>query len=153
LKIEDSTNDYLSCEIIMSKNNTKAWIGQPHLVRKIETQFGNMFKKLPKCKTPGTPHVGIYKPVSPEAVINQKDQSIYRSGVGMLLYLIKYSRPDISNAVRKLSKGMKEPMPNAFKELKRVLKYIIDTKDRGLKMEPKFGEDKNWNMTIYTDSD
>jgi hypothetical protein len=38
---------------------------------------------------------------------------------------------------------MKEPAPNAFKELKRVLKYVIDTKDRGLKMEPKFGEVEN----------
>ncbi len=26
----------------------------------------------------------------------------------MLLYLVKYSRPDIANAVRELSKGMKE---------------------------------------------
>jgi hypothetical protein len=69
LKIEDSTNDYLSCENITSKNNTKAWIGQPHLVRKMETQFGDMLKKLPNYRTSGTPHVGIYKPVGPEAVI------------------------------------------------------------------------------------
>jgi hypothetical protein len=33
-------------------------------------------------------------------------QKNYRSGVGMLLYLIKYSRPDISNAVRELSMCM-----------------------------------------------
>jgi len=153
LKIEESTNDYLSCEIITSKNNSKAWIGQPHLVKKIESQFGDMLKKLPRYKTPGTPNLGIYKPVSPEAVVSPKDQSLYRSGVGMLLYLVKYSRPDISNAVRELSKGMKEPTPSAFKEMKRVLKYVIDTKEKGLKMEPKTGDEGNWNMTVYTDSD
>ena len=31
-------------------------------------------------------------------------QSEYRLGVGMLLYLLKHSRPKISNAIRELSK-------------------------------------------------
>jgi hypothetical protein len=39
-------------------------------------------------------------------------------GVGMLLYLVKYSRPDIANAIRELSKGMKKATPDAIKELK-----------------------------------
>ena len=30
---------------------------------------------------------------------------LYRSDADMLLYLVKYSRPDIANAVRELSKG------------------------------------------------
>ena len=153
LKIEDSTNDYLSCEIISNKDNTKIWIGQPHLIRKIESTFGEMVKGLPTYRTPGTPNLGLYKPINKEAVISPKDQTLYRTGVGMLLYLVKYSRPDISNAVQELSKGMKEPTPNAFKELKRVLKFVLDTRNKGLKMEPKYEDEVNWEMTVYTDSD
>ena len=153
LKIEENTNDYLSCEIIENKEGTKAWVGQPHLIKKIENTFGNMIKGLPKYKTPGTPGLGIFKPISEESVIAPKDQTIYRSGVGMLLYLVKYSRPDIANAVQELAKGMQEPTPGAFKELKRVLKFVVDTKYKGLKLEPKFDEATNWNMTVYTDSD
>jgi hypothetical protein len=32
--------------------------------------------------------------------LTSEQQTKYRSGVGMLLYLVKHSRPDISNAVR-----------------------------------------------------
>ena len=51
----------------------------------------------------------------------------------MLLYLVKHSRPDIANATRELSKVMDKPTPAAMKELKRVMKYVIDTKNYGLK--------------------
>jgi hypothetical protein len=36
----------------------------------------------------------------------------------MLLYLVKYLRPDIANAIRELSKGMKEATLDVMKELK-----------------------------------
>lgn len=71
----------------------------------------------------------------------------------MLLCLPKYRRPDISNPVRELSKGMKEATWNALKELKRILKYVVDTRDLGLKLQPKGGNMANWELTIYTDSD
>jgi hypothetical protein len=89
--------------------------------------------------------------MDPKAIVSLKDQQMYRSGVGMLLYPIKYSRPDIANAVRELSKGMKEATPSALKELKRVL---IDTKDYGLKIEPKYDDfQTEWELMLYTDSD
>ena len=71
----------------------------------------------------------------------------------MLLYLAKYSRPDIANTVRELAKGMQGPTPNAFKQMKRVLKFVIDTKDYGLRMEPKLEQEAIWDMKVYTDSD
>jgi hypothetical protein len=37
-------------------------------------------------------------------VLDTQSQRKYRSGVGMLLYLTKYSQPDISNIVQELSK-------------------------------------------------
>ena len=112
-----------------------------------------MVKHLPKYRTPGTPGMVICKPIEPGAVINKEDHKLYRQGVGMLLYLQKYSRPDISNAVRELAKGMQTPTPNAFKELKRVLKFVIDKKNLGLRMEPTIDKSQNWDMETFTDSD
>ena len=136
IKIEENTNDYLSCEILFNKDKTKAWIGQPHLMRKIEKEFGPMVKGERKLKTPGTPGLVLVKPLDAKVILKPEDQTGYRRGVGTLLYLVKYSRPDIANAVRELSKGMQEPSLSHMKELKRVLKFVLGTKNYGIKMEP-----------------
>jgi hypothetical protein len=39
----------------------------------------------------------------------------------------------------------------AMKELKRVIQFVLTTKDLGLRIEPKFVNNK-WKMTVYTDS-
>ena len=65
-----------------------------------------------------------------------EDQTLYRSGIGMLLYLVKHSRPDIANVVRELSKVMDGATPAAIKEMKRVIKFVLDTRHYGLKIEP-----------------
>jgi hypothetical protein len=52
----------------------------------------------------------------------------YRSGVGMLLHLIKYSRPDLANVVRELSKCMDVASLTAYKEMQIVIKFVLDTK-------------------------
>jgi hypothetical protein len=43
----------------------------------------------------------------------------------MLLYLIKYSRPDLANVVRKLSKCMVGASLAAYKEMQRVIKFVF----------------------------
>jgi hypothetical protein len=40
---------------------------------------------------------------------------------------------------------------SAVKELKRIIKFVIKTKDYGIRIEPQFTND--WTWTIYTDSD
>ena len=60
--------------------------------------------------------------------ISVEDQRIYPSGVGMLLYLVKHSQPNLANATRELSKANDGANPAAYKELLRVIKYVFDTK-------------------------
>ena len=69
----------------------------------------------------------------------------------MLLYLVKHSRPDIANAVRELSKCLSGPNEAAYKEMLRVIKYVLDTPTRGLKIQPVNVE--KWIILLYTDSD
>mmetsp|Transcript_23925 Transcript_23925/g.36370 ORF Transcript_23925/g.36370 Transcript_23925/m.36370 type:complete len:136 (+) Transcript_23925:1421-1828(+) len=59
----------------------------------------------------------------------------YRSGVGMLLYLVKHSRPDISNPVRELSKAITKASSTQYSEMLRIMKYVDQTKNFGLKMK------------------
>jgi hypothetical protein len=47
LKVEHSQQDDLSCKIIFDEDQTKAWIGQLHLIKKIKNEFGGMVRKMP----------------------------------------------------------------------------------------------------------
>ena len=49
--------------------------------------------------TPGTPRFTTRRLENPEDKVNPEDHKTNSSGVGTLLYLTKYSRPDISNPV------------------------------------------------------
>ncbi len=152
VKVEYNTKDYLSCEIIFNKNKDMAWIGQPHLVKRLESTFGPLVRGLQVYKTPGTPNMGIIRPLEGELVIDEKRQKIYRSAVGTLLQFVKYSRPDIANQVRELAKCMDRANENAFKEMKRLIKFVLDTRLFGLKIKP-VGDNGDWNLKVYTDSD
>jgi hypothetical protein len=103
LKIEKDVVEYLSCHIVESKNEAKLTMIQPHLLIQLTPKFGEEIKKMRKYLTPGTPRFKIQKSTDDLEVINDDFQRKYRSGVGMLLYLTKYSHPDISNIVRELS--------------------------------------------------
>ena len=84
----------------------------------------------------GTPSVGLVRPNEKNRVVFKEDHEQYRTSVGMLLYLVKNMRPDIANAVRQLTRLNDGPTGNATKEMKPVIKYVIDTGNKGLKMIP-----------------
>jgi len=152
LKVENDLDDYLSCEIKIDRDKKKGWIHQPHLLKKLRDKFWHLVKDMPQYVTPGTPHQVIVRKT--EWKITPEEQAIYRSGVGMLLFLIKHSRPDIANTVRELTKVLDGASPAAYKELKRVIKYVLDTEKLALKIEPKVENGKGkWTMLIYSDSD
>ena len=76
--------------------------------------------------------------------ISVEDQQIYRSGVGMLLYLVKHSRPDIANVTRELSKANNGVNPAMYKELLRMIKYVVETENLGLRLEPMGNSNESW---------
>ena len=149
---EDDLGDYLSCNIVFNKEKTRAWIGQPQMIKKLEKKFGERVKKLRTFHTPGTPGQGLCKAEKDDPGLSSTEQTEYRSGVGMLLYLVKHSRPDIANATRELSKGMQKANKAAWKELLRVIKFVLDTKDYGLKIDPVLINGK-WIIIVYCDAD
>ncbi|HSN67552.1 MAG TPA: Ty1/Copia family ribonuclease HI [Fusibacter sp.] len=69
----------------------------------------------------------------------------------MLLYLVKHSRPDISNAVRELSKVADGATKGHWKALLRAIKYVLDTENYGLRIKPKV--DKGFYLEGISDSE
>jgi hypothetical protein len=101
---------------------------------------------------PGTPRFKIVRPSDETEKIVGNLQSKYCSGVGMLLNLIKYSRPDLGNVVREFSKCMDGANLAAYKEMLRVVKFVLDTKDYCLKLNP-ICENEEWGLVLYSDGD
>jgi hypothetical protein len=149
--IEEGFYDYLSCNIVMNKEMTKAWIGQPHLIKKLKKEFDEEIAGLRKYDTPGSPSKGILKNIKEEDVLNPMMQTRLRSGIGMLMFLTKHSRPDLANPVRELSKCMGKGDEEAMKELRHVIKFVIDTNDYGLKIQPDF-TNQDWILEMYADA-
>ena len=154
IKVEDKPTDYLSCEIKFDEKKTCAWLGQPHLIKKMERNFSELVKGNYRYLTPGTPNYNVIRPQSEDEKIDPERQKIYRSAVGTLLQFVKHSRPDIANPVRELSKCMDGATEAAYKEMCRVMKFVLDTREFGLKLQPSvLLKDDMVSLTMYTDSD
>jgi hypothetical protein len=69
------------------------------------------------------------------------------------LHLTKHSRPDISISVRELSKSMDGATPLALREMKQLVKFVINTNEYGLKLTPSVPKTEKWNLIMYADSD
>ena len=90
---------------------------QPSIMKKIEKTFQEVFNSTNKYKTPVPPNFNVLRPQNETDCFSVNEQKLYQSGVGSLLYLTKHSKPDISNAVRELSKSMDHVTEGAMKEL------------------------------------
>jgi len=144
--------EYSGSEMNVAENYLCGWIGQPDLYKNLEKKFGNMLKGQQSTETPSTPGFHVVCNI-PEAVfILDHDQKLYRSGVGMLLFLVKHTLPDLSNSTHELLKVMDKATEGHMKELYRVIKYTMDTKNKGLKLQSEDTDDK-WKFKAYSDAD
>jgi hypothetical protein len=154
LKDVGPLSEYVGCTVVKDPSKKKLWMWQPDLITKMEGIFQEHIKTLQAYKTPAAPGEIIIKPKDASEVVDAETHSLYRSGVGMLLYLVKFSRPEISNAVREAAKVNDGPTKAHMKSLYRLIKFVVDTKHYGLVMEPQEPtEETVWEMIAYCDSD
>ena len=152
VKIQHNLADYLGCEFYMNKEKTRGWLGQPSIIKSLEQKFGERAMKERLSMTPGTPRFTARRLENEEDKVNAKDHETYRSGVGTLLYLTKHNRPDISNPVRELSKTMDAPAPAHLKEMYKLIRFVLSTKDYGLKFK-LIKSIRKWVLKALSDSD
>ncbi|KAL7563155.1 hypothetical protein ACA910_014434 [Epithemia clementina (nom. ined.)] len=108
-------NEYIGCKVDLNRQQRFIKLTQPVLIRSFNDEF-----ELPNeaHSTPSTPGE-VLEPCQPEELLNPTDQKTYRSGVGKLLHLMKWSRPDILNSVRELSRYMKAAGHRHLKAMRR----------------------------------
>ncbi len=145
---------FVGCHIIEDKNKNTIWIHQPKLLKHLNETFASYITTERIYKTPAAPKTVVMRPEPNDPLITSERQTLYRSGVGMLLYLVKHSRPDLANAVRELTKVLDGATEAHWKAMIRVIKYVFDTKMYALRLQPKIlNEDKSYELEGISDSE
>ncbi|KAG8483777.1 hypothetical protein CXB51_022617 [Gossypium anomalum] len=120
----------------------KVFLGQRTFALKVLSKFS-----MENCKPTNTP-IAVGMKLSNQGDHEPVNESIYRSLVGCLLYLIA-TRPDILFVVNMLSRFMHCCNVQHFQVVKRVLRYIKGTLDYGV----LFNKAESLKLRGYTDSD
>jgi hypothetical protein len=128
-------NEYVGCRIHHDAEESKMKITQPVLIQSFEAEFDLPSGVGTDYNTPAEPGQ-ILEVEGLEGLLSQREQTVFRSGVGKLLYLARWSRPDIQNAVRELSRCGGKANAAHMKAMKRLMKYCVKTKDRGWVLKP-----------------
>ena len=157
VKDEGRMEEYVGCSVIRN-NIGNVILHQPYLLKSIEREFGEELKSVRAAATPAATGDAVERMTDEEKKkggLPKERQTRYRSAVGMMLYLVKFSRPDIANSVRELTKAMDCANETHYKAMTRVLKYVMTTRDLGLKYDS--GTIVNfkgvWKIVAYCDSD
>lgn len=154
IKQTTEVREYVGCTFLHSLDENTMFLCQTELINQMEKEFMNEIKKVSLPATPLAPGESVIQPKDDSELISVEQQKKYRSGVGMLLYLVKYSRPDIANGVRELSKVMDGATPAHFKSLIQMIKFVVSMKNKCLVMdEAKIDKNLKWMIKGYCDSD
>ena len=70
----------------------------------------------------------------------------------MLLCLMKYSRPDIAYVTWELSMVIYGAKQASFLKMHCVIKYVFDTRNLGLKIEPNWNKKELWDVVYFINS-
>jgi hypothetical protein len=128
--------NYVGFQIEEKEN--KIIIKQPKLIAHLVKAFG---KYVPNKEyvTPAVHRMIVMQPMEDDSVIEENQQNDFRTGVGMLLYLVKHSRPDIANSMQELTKVLDRATLAHWKAMLRVIKLRASYEKSRLNFKSKTG--------------
>ena len=145
--------EYVGCKIEYNRNDGWIRFTQPVLVQSFVDEFKIDATSAPK--TPA-PEGQVLRKAEEADCVTGIEYTNFRKGVGKLLHLMKWSRPEIMNSVRELSRFMTSGASLAHKKaMQTVMKYVVGTPERGLLLKPEGTWDgtKNHEFVISGRSD
>eukprot|EP00171_Calliarthron_tuberculosum_P015091 IDg15091t1 len=119
----------LGLEIHRDRLNRKLHVSQKSDTETVLERFG-----MHICKPMATPmEASKNNPLSLFSGAQDSAGDVpYRPAVGSLMYIIVATRPNLAFAVGKLLQHCEKPLVSHWTAVKRVLRYIAGTLDRGL---------------------
>ena len=132
--------EYVGCKIDRNYVNRTVKFTQPVMVQSFRDEFDieDAMKRPPV--TPAEPG-SVLLPAQPENYVSSAKQSYYRSGVGKMLHMMRWSRPEIYSSTRDLSRSLKGASQVHIKAMHRQMAYIASTPEKGFVLNPT----RQWN--------
>jgi hypothetical protein len=125
--------EYVECTIEECKSGGIKFL-QKVLLQSYDDEFD--IKGLKKFNTPATPGTVLKKPIDGKTFLTPENQTLYHSGVGKAMHMMQYSRPDTYSEVHDLARHMTSAPQVHLNAMLRLMKYVSDTKERGLVLNP-----------------
>jgi hypothetical protein len=114
--------EYVGCKLDWDKQKGTLKFTQPVLLQSFKDEFGTEGSDMPI--TPGVPMKALQ--LGKKESVSGSRRTYYRSGVGKLMHLRRWSRPEMMNAVRDLSRYN----TNGSED------HAMSTPNRGLTLSP-----------------
>ena len=135
--------EYLGCVLKFNRENTdkehpSVTLIQPTLVQRFEDEFSPLQTNM---TTPVAQRTRLRRPKEGEAV-SEVCQKSYRTIVGILIHITRWSGPDIMNAVREATKHMQASTPAHKRYVNVLIGFLTRSKNRGWKLMPTRKWDK-----------
>ena len=142
LRNEGEVGDFLGIRI-KKTGHQEFLLSQPGLIEKVIKEA-----QMEDCNTVGTP--AITTALGKDELGEKFDEPWeYATIVGMLLYLSGNSRPDIAFAVNQCARFTHCPRKSHAVAIKRILRYLKGTSDKGLILKPEV----DYKLNCYVDAD
>jgi hypothetical protein len=140
---EGDLADYLGVKIDRLPNGLIK-LSQPHIIQQIIDDMGMNESTKPQ-PTPAAPSVKLNRDLNGKPF---DEEWHYRSVVGKLNFLEKSTRVDLSYAVHQCARFAADPKESHAMALKRIGRYLVGTKDKGLILNPR-----HHSFECYVDAD
>ena len=134
-------DNYLGVEI--NNNGSEIELKQPCLIDRIMKESG-----LEEANPKDVPAVKPLLQKSTQASKLSKEPFHCKSIVGMLSYMCG-TRPDMCMATHQVSRFSNAPKATHFNAVKRIVKYLVGTKNKGLLLKPN----KSKGIECFVDAD
>ena len=147
-------NEYLGCKIDINKEEGSLRMTQPVLLQSYSDEF-NLPETGRVSNIPAVAGSVLSPEVPEEEKVDDGTHSKYRSAVGKLLHNCRWTRPEIWNIVRELTRGVKGPSKAHVLSAGKCMKYCVDTPERGWFLKPnrKWDGSKEFQFVIKGRSD
>lgn len=104
---------FLGVSVKQSSESSKIWIGQPSYTQAVLQKLG-----FENCKPAVTPVVQGTKLMKATEDSELFDATLFKSAVGMLLYLSGWTRPDVTFAVSSVARYCSKPTKEHWMAIK-----------------------------------